>query len=99
MRQGSPAPYGAAAGVAFGCGLVFTALFLVDVTALAVSALRPENMAADPELAVALRDFELLAMGSYTCSGPAPSSPPKARSPRTASWASMCRSWRWRAGS
>jgi hypothetical protein len=53
-----------AATVAFGCGLVFTALFLVDVTALAVSALRPENMAADPELAVALRDFELLAMGS-----------------------------------
>jgi hypothetical protein len=53
-----------AAAVAFGCGLVFTALFLVDVTALAVSALRPENMAANPELAVALRDFELLAMGS-----------------------------------
>lgn len=34
------------------------------MTALAVSALRPENMAADPELAVALQDFELLAMGS-----------------------------------
>jgi hypothetical protein len=53
-----------AATVAFGCGLVFIALFLVDVTALAVSALRPDNMAADPELAVALRDFEWLAMGS-----------------------------------
>jgi hypothetical protein len=53
-----------AAGVAFGCGLLFTALFLVDVTALAVSALRPENMAANPELAVALHDFEWLAMGS-----------------------------------
>jgi hypothetical protein len=53
-----------AAVVAFGCGLLFTGLFLVDVTALAVSALRPENMAADPELAVALRDFEWLAMGS-----------------------------------
>jgi hypothetical protein len=53
-----------AAVVAFGCGLVFTGLFLVDLTALAVSALRPENMAADPELAVALRDFEWLAMGS-----------------------------------
>jgi hypothetical protein len=52
------------AAVAFGCGLVFIALFLVDVTALAVSALRPENMAADPELAVALRDFEWLAIGS-----------------------------------
>jgi hypothetical protein len=53
-----------AAAVAFGCGLLFAALFLVDVTALAVSALRPENMAADPELAVALHDFEWLAMGS-----------------------------------
>jgi hypothetical protein len=60
-----------AALVAFGCGLVFTALFLADVTALAVSALRPENMAADPELAVALRDFEFLAMGSasFTLAG------------------------------
>ena len=53
-----------AATVAFGCGLVFSSLFLVDVTALAVSALRPGNMAADPQLAVALRDFEWLAMGS-----------------------------------
>jgi Domain of unknown function (DUF4386) len=53
-----------AAAVAFGCGLLFAALFLVDVTALAVSALRPENMAADPELALALHDFEWLAMGS-----------------------------------
>jgi uncharacterized membrane protein (DUF2068 family) len=53
-----------AATVAFGCSLVFVALFLADVTALAVSALRPENMAADPELAVALRDFEWLAMGA-----------------------------------
>jgi hypothetical protein len=49
--------------VALGCGLVFIALFLVDVTALAVSALRPENMAATPELAAALRDLEWLAMG------------------------------------
>jgi hypothetical protein len=55
---------GRAAAVAFGCGLVFTALFLVDLTALAVSALRPENMASNPELAVALRDFEWLAMGT-----------------------------------
>ena len=52
-----------AAAVAFGCGLVFVALFLADVTALAVSALRPENLAAAPELAVALRDFEWIAMG------------------------------------
>jgi hypothetical protein len=52
-----------AGSVAYGCGLVFVALFLADVTSLAVSALRPENMAAAPELAAALRDFEWLAMG------------------------------------
>jgi hypothetical protein len=52
------------ATLAFGCGLVFVALFLADVTALAVGALRPENMAESPELAVALRDFEWLAMGA-----------------------------------
>ena len=52
--------------VAYGCGLIFIALFLADVTALAVSALRPENMAAAPELAAALRDFEFLAMGIAT---------------------------------
>ena len=53
-----------AAAVAFGCGLVFLALFTVDVTTLAVGALRPENMAAEPELAAALRDLELLLMGT-----------------------------------
>jgi hypothetical protein len=52
-----------AGAVAYGCGVIFIALFLADVTTLAVGALRPENMAADPELAVALRDFEFLAMG------------------------------------
>ena len=52
------------ATVALGCGLVFVALFLADVTALAVGALRPENTAGSPELAVALRDFEWLAMGA-----------------------------------
>lgn len=52
-----------AGAVAYGCGLAFVALFLADVTTLAVSALRPEDMAAAPELAVALRDFEFLAMG------------------------------------
>ena len=52
------------ASTAYGCGLVFVALFLADVTALAVGALRPENMAAAPELAEALRDFEWLAMGT-----------------------------------
>ena len=54
---------GRAGAVGQGCGLVFLALFLIDVTALEVSVLRPENMAANPELAVALTDFELLAMG------------------------------------
>jgi len=52
-----------AGAIAFGCGLIFITLFLADVTALAVGALRPENMVAAPELAAALRDFELLAMG------------------------------------
>jgi hypothetical protein len=60
-----------AGSVAYGCGLAFLALFLTDVTALAVSALRPENLATDPELASALRDFEWLAMGmaSFLVSG------------------------------
>jgi hypothetical protein len=49
--------------IAYGCGLVFIALFLVDVTALTVGALRPENMAAAPELATALHDISWLAMG------------------------------------
>ena len=49
--------------VAFGCGVTYLALFLADNTALAVSALRPENAARAPEVAVALRDFEWLAMG------------------------------------
>lgn len=61
-RAGEPRARRAGA-VAFGCGVVFVALFLADVTSLAVSALRPENMAAAPELAAALRDFEWLAMG------------------------------------
>jgi hypothetical protein len=62
-RELGPGAYRAAT-VGFGCGLIFTALFLADVTALAVGALRPENMAASPELAAALRDFEWLAMGA-----------------------------------
>jgi hypothetical protein len=49
--------------VAFGCGLAFLTLFLVDVTSLVVGALRPKNMAAAPELAVALHDVSWLAMG------------------------------------
>jgi len=55
-----------AGAVAYGCGLIFLTLFLTDVTAQAVSALRPENMAAAPELAAALRDVEWLAMGMAT---------------------------------
>lgn len=51
------------AAVAYSCGMVVITLFLPDVTTLAVGALRPENMAAAPELATVLRDFELLAMG------------------------------------
>jgi hypothetical protein len=69
-REAGPAAR-RAGSVAFGCGLAFLALFLTDVTALAVSALRPENMLAEPELAAALRDFEWLAMGmaSFLVSG------------------------------
>jgi len=47
-----------AGSVAFGCGLVFVTLFLADITSLAVGALRPRT----PEVALALQDFELLAM-------------------------------------
>lgn len=47
-----------AGSVAYGCGLVFVTLFLADITALAVGALRPRSA----EVALALQDFELLAM-------------------------------------
>ncbi len=49
--------------VAYGCGVVAVGLFLADVTALSLGALRPENMAASPELATALFDFSWLALG------------------------------------
>jgi hypothetical protein len=62
-RAGGPAARRAGT-IALGCGLVFVSLFLADVTSLAVGALRPENMAADPELASALRDYEGLLMGA-----------------------------------
>lgn len=55
---------GRAGAVAQGCGLVFLTMFLIDVTALEVAALRPENMEANPGLAVALTDVELLLMGT-----------------------------------
>jgi hypothetical protein len=61
-RAGGPGARRAGA-VAYGCGLIFIALFLVDVTALTIGALRPENMAAAPELAAALHDISWLAMG------------------------------------
>jgi hypothetical protein len=61
-RAGAPGARRAGA-VAFGCGVIFIALFLVDVTALTIGALRPENMAAAPELAAALHDISWLAMG------------------------------------
>jgi hypothetical protein len=61
-RAGGPGARRAGA-VAFGCGAIFIALFLVDVTALTIGALRPENMAAAPELAAALHDISWLAMG------------------------------------
>jgi hypothetical protein len=62
-HTGAPGPRRAGA-LAYGCGVIFVALFLADVTSLAVGALRPENMAAAPEVAAALRDFEFLAMGT-----------------------------------
>jgi hypothetical protein len=61
-RAGGPGARRAGA-VAFACGAMFITLFLADVTAVAVAALRPESMAAAPELATALHDFSWLAMG------------------------------------
>jgi hypothetical protein len=61
----SIAPRREAGLAALACGLVFLALFLADCTALAVAALRPHGVV------VALRDFELLAMGvaSFAAAG------------------------------
>jgi hypothetical protein len=55
-----------AATVAFGCGLTTLALYLSDVSALAVGALRPQNMAASPELAAALLDYSFVAIAMAT---------------------------------
>lgn len=65
----SLAPDGAprrAAGIALGAGIAYVAVFLVDISALAVGALHPENLQAAPELARALRDFEWIAIGLAT---------------------------------
>jgi hypothetical protein len=54
------------ATVAYGCGLTTLALYLSDVSALTVGALRPGNMAASPELAAALLDYSFLAIAMAT---------------------------------
>jgi hypothetical protein len=64
-RAAGPAAARAAA-VAFGCGLTTLALYLSDVSALAVGALRPGNMAASPELAAALLDYSFVAIAMAT---------------------------------
>ena len=61
-REATPAAARAGA-MAYGCGLAFLAVFLVDVTALAAGALRPANLAEEPRLATVLVDIEFLAMG------------------------------------
>ena len=63
QTHGGPEGARRAAQIAMVLGVAFLTLFLADITTLAVGALRPENMAAAPELASALRDFEWLAMG------------------------------------
>jgi hypothetical protein len=69
-RGGGPGARRAGA-VAYGCGAIVIALFLADVSALAVGALRPENMVAAPELAAALRDFSWTApaLAAFPMSG------------------------------
>jgi hypothetical protein len=49
------------ANLAFACGAVAAGVFLTDVAALMVGALRPANMAASPELAQALHDYSWVA--------------------------------------
>ena len=64
LAQAGAAGTRRAGTVAYGCGLVFLALLMADVTMTAVGALRPGNMARAPELAAALQDIELLLMGT-----------------------------------
>jgi hypothetical protein len=49
---------------AFASGSVVVGLFLADLGSLAIGALRPESMAAAPELAATLRDVSWLLMGT-----------------------------------
>jgi hypothetical protein len=62
---------GRAASFSFGCGVCAVTLFMSDVAALTVGALRPANMSASPQLASALLDFSFLAiaMGSFLTAG------------------------------
>lgn len=62
-RAGTPGARRAGT-VAYGSGVVVIALFLADVTALSVGALRPDAMASVPELGGALLDFSFLALGA-----------------------------------
>lgn len=55
---------GRTASLAYGCIVAWAAVFFVDLSCLAVAALRPENLAAAPELATALHDLEWLTMGA-----------------------------------
>jgi hypothetical protein len=66
LAQAAGPAAGRAAAVAYGCGLTTLALFLSDVAALTVGALRPANMSASPELAAALLDYSFLAIAMAT---------------------------------
>lgn len=69
-RQAAPGAQPAAL-TAFGCGLAFVTLYLADVSALAVAALRPEVLISEPALASVLRDLEWVmpAMAAFLLSG------------------------------
>jgi hypothetical protein len=60
-RDGGPGARRAGA-FAFAAGAIVVGLFLADLGALAIGALRPENMVTSPELASTLRDVSWLLM-------------------------------------
>ena len=66
LAQSAGPAAGRAAAVAYGCGLATLALYLSDVAALTVGALRPQNMSASPELAAALLDYSFVAIAMAT---------------------------------